>query len=251
VWEEQESPYLPSYHGACWPADNVLALAAFSSYEKIYPGTYQSFIEKWLKKIRANEDEWGLIPHAWSCGNGSQGESARGSSSSLILNFLIEIDSSYAGQKFQIYKELFQEYRLGLPGIREYPKGKSGRGDIDSGPVIWGIGGAASIVGRRVMQRYGEQDLALGLRNSIETFGMGRNSETQKSYLFGKLAIADGFIAWSNSQELSYEQAMKESKNWRLKAHLYSFICSLFLGFLLYVSLKKTKGPSKQAPSSR
>lgn len=241
IFEGQDAPFLPSYFGACWPADNVVALAAFASYENSYPNSYQTFIENWLKEIKANEDEWDLIPHAWNCGNTNQGESARGSSLSLMLNFLIEIDSTYAKEKFRRYKELFLDYSLGLPGIREYPKGNSGKGDIDSGPVIWGIGGAASIVGRRVMQRYGEANIALGLRNSIETFGLGINSGEEKSYLFGQLPVADAFIAWSNSEDIEQKAAMHESKNWRLQTHLYSLVCFLLLGFLLFRSLKRTK----------
>ena len=63
-----------------------------------------------------------------------------------------------------LYKEHFLDYRLGLPGIREYRKGVEGNGSVDSGPVIWDIGGSASIVGVRTLGLYGETTAYKGMK---------------------------------------------------------------------------------------
>lgn len=241
--EKSKTLYLPSYKDACWPADNIVAMAAMSQYESLYPHSFESTINNWLKEIKRHEDSLGLISHSWICRQNRFIEASRGSSQSLILNFLQEVDSVYAREKFDIYKEAFIDYRFGLPGIREYPSGVSGRGDIDSGPVILSIGGAASIVGRRTMQIYGEYEIAKGLRNSIETFGMSREREEQKSYLFGQLIMADAFITWSNSLEVLQADLMPEETNWRKWTHFYSFLVSLFFGYLIFRLLRKGKSP--------
>jgi len=49
------------------------------------------------------------------------------------------------------------------------------------------------------MAVHGEPEIARGLRNSIESFGVGLKSGKQKKYLFGALPMADAFIAWSNA----------------------------------------------------
>lgn len=231
--------FLPSYYNACWPADNIVALAAMAQYEKLFPNSFQAEIENWLGEIKQNEDQTGLISHSWICKQNRFVEAARGSSQSLMLNFLQEIDSVYAREKFELYKEAFLDDRFGLPGIREYPKGVIGSGDIDSGPVILSIGGAASIVGRRTTQLYEDYETAKGLRNSIETFGMSQKEKEQKSYLFGQLIMADAFIAWSNSLEVLEADLMPEENNWRKWTHFYSFFTALVLGYLIYRLLRK------------
>jgi len=40
-----------------------------------------------------------------------------------MLNFLYEIDPSFAKQQFEIFDDLFKDSRFGLPGIRQYPRG--------------------------------------------------------------------------------------------------------------------------------
>ncbi len=237
--EISENPFLESYSGGCWPADMTVAMASVAWGNKTFNGEFNKEINSWLRDVELKTDNLGLIPHSSQSGTGEVLEEARGSSQSLILNFLIEIDSAYARSKFEFYKKYFLDYRLGMPGIREYPHGKKGKGDIDSGPVIFDIGGAASIVGKRVMSRYDEDDVAVGLRNSIETFGAAMTINKKKKYLFGKLPMADGFIAWSNSSEASKEELNIGNSNWRIKIQLISFSFLLILIISLFRLNKK------------
>lgn len=236
---KHSGPYLESYKGACWPADMFVAMASVALYNQLDMGVYQTQIEAWLEKVESLTDKHGLVPHSCNCATGKAKEAARGSSQSLIQVFLREIDPIYAQEKFNIYKELFVEKRLGLPGIREYPKGSSGNGDIDSGPVIWGIGGAASIVGQRAMALHGESTLAIGLRNSIEAFGLGNSSGKKKKYLFGALPIADAFIAWSNSTEAQKVDVLTTEDNWRKSTQFLSLFLLILGGLGLFFILRK------------
>ena len=158
-------------------------------------------------------------------------EGARGGSQSLILLFLKDIDEQFAREQFEIYKELFLDYRLGLPGFREYPKGQNGEGDVDSGPIIWEIGGVASIVGQRTMAKYENWTLYEGLRNCIKSFGAAYTRDSERKYIFGQLAIADVFTAWSNSVEYTENQG-KNTSNWRLRFQLLSLVLVLIIGFV-------------------
>ena len=231
AFETSNSPFLESYSRACWPADMTVAMASVAIHNELYPDSYNAAMIDWLGKVKLRTDTLGLIPHASNWLTGHVRQPARGSSQSLILNFLWEIDSVYAMSKFRIYKKAFQDYRLGLPAIREFPKGTDGKGDIDSGPVIWGMGGSASIVGQRVMAIYNEPNIAIGIRNSIETFGVGRTKAGKKEYLFGKLPMADAFIAWSNSIEACRENRLKASAYWQWKVQLGSFLLLVLGGW--------------------
>ena len=237
--KNRNSPFPESYTHSCWPADMVVGMASVAIGEALFPGTYQTAIREWIIAVKARTDGLGLLPHSCSPENGAVLESARGSSQSLILNFLLEIDPDFARAQFRIYKAQFLDSRIGLPGIREYPKGITGVEDVDSGPVIWDIGGAASIVGKRTMALYGEQQVATGLRNSIETFGIGKTRDGKKKYLAGGLPVADGFIAWSNSVEACKPKAIASTGGgWRMKIQLLSLALFVLGGFAIFKLLK-------------
>ncbi|OWP63904.1 hypothetical protein CDA63_06740 [Hymenobacter amundsenii] len=222
AWALQNShtPYLESYAGAAWPADGVMGVAALAWHDRLYPPAYQPLIRQWVRNVQGHLDSRGLLPHRTAAGTGQSVEDARGSSQSQLLNFLVEIDSTFAQQQFRRYRRYFHASRLGLPGIREAALGARPTNDIDSGPVIWGIGGAASLVGRRTMQRYADTTAAVGLRNSIEGFGAAVTSSAGKRYLFGQLPIADAFIAWANSVEATRE--IRGVAGWRGRFQLLS-----------------------------
>jgi len=228
-----ETPYLETYPRSCWPADMFTCIVSLKIHDNLYEENYTETINTWLQKVSQLLDEkTGLIPHSVDCNDGSPIEGARGSSQSLMMTLLYEIDKNFFNNYYEKYKQQFLAYRLGLPGIREYPKGQKGRGDIDSGPVILGVGGAASIVGQQVFGKKGDFDVYEGLRNSIELFGMGSRSQNEKKYIFGELPIADAFICWSNSIE-NKGKIFKSNKKWRWQYQLISVFGIMLLSYLL------------------
>jgi len=239
--ENSPTPYLSSYTSSSWPADMMLCIASLCLHDQIYEARYEQSVQDWLTKVKSQLDPHGLIPHETHHETGKAIEAARGCSQSLMLNFLFEIDPDFAQTQFDIYKEKFLTYRFGLPGIREYPKGTKGFGDIDSGPVILQVGGAASLVGQRTMLRYGEYEISKGIRNSIEGFGWASQNAKTKKYLFGALPVADAFIAWSNVLDIPDEKVgmYQDNTNWRLIFQLISIGFSLLTGGLLFLFWKK------------
>ncbi len=231
---QSKSPYLESYRDQSWPADNFVAMASIALHDKLSIPKYQAFISNWIEKVKQYLDPTTqLIPHAVYSDTGKTLETARGSSQSLTLNFLIDIDPTFAKSQFNIYKELFLDSRFGLPGIREYPKSDKGSGDVDSGPVILGIGGSASIVGQRTMGKFENWDSYEGLRNSIEGFGAAYSINEKKKYIFGALPMADAFIAWSNSIECNSSE-VKTTSNWRWKFQLLSVFLVIAFGYFIF-----------------
>lgn len=226
-------PYLESYRGQIWPADIMTSIAALKIHDALFEELYSANISAWVTQVKDHLDpETGLIPH--SVGNTyviTYGP-ARGSSQSLILTFLFEIDELFAKDQYQRYKELFVTSKFGLPGIREYPMGTEGFGDIDSGPVILEVGGAASIVGQRLAGIAKDWDTYEGLRNAIEMFGVAYTWGEEKKYILGELPMVDAFTAWSNSMETSSMYA-EARFNWRWKFQLLTLGLAAVLLLLL------------------
>lgn len=227
-----KSPYVESYPNQVWPADITTAVASLAIHDRIFKPRYKDTIQIWINRVKSTLDHKGLIPHAeWADTNYVD---SRGSSMSLMLCFLKEIDAEFSEELFQKYKNEFLTYRFGLPGIREHHQEKDLGADVDSGPVILSVGGSASIVGQKAMALHGEKNIAKGLRNSIEGFGIGWEGSKNKNYLLGKLPIADAFIAWVNATEI--ESINQKETRWRWKFQLISlFIYFIFIGSIYWM----------------
>ncbi|MDQ3111627.1 MAG: hypothetical protein M3R17_17195 [Bacteroidota bacterium] len=228
-----QSPYPESYSGKSWPSDATVAVASLSFEEKIRAPLFLSDMSKWISGVKLHLDTSGLMPHSTNPFTGKTIQRTRGNSQALILNFLFDIDSSFGRAQFNIYKNKFLTTRFGLSGLREFEDEEWAEGDIDSGPVIFGIGGAASIVGLRTMVIYGDQKTAISLRNSIEAFGMASTSNGEKKYLFGQMPMADAFFAWANSKEITKDKMLSTTESWRGKFQLYSMLTGIIILFLL------------------
>src|SRR5690606_22299691 len=138
---------------------------------QLFEPRYGDIINEWVKEVRKRLDSRGMLPHAVHPKKRTASEGARGSSMALMLILLRDIDLHFSQEQFLLFKKNFLDNKFGLTGIREYPKGESGSGDIDSGPVILGFGGAATIVGMQTLSRFGQDDLSIKVRNAVEAFG--------------------------------------------------------------------------------
>jgi hypothetical protein len=191
--------YPPSYYGSAWPADVMTGIASLSIHDKLFAPKYQEIISNWLHDVKMNLDSLGLIPHEVNPIDARNTKNARGSSQSLTLILLKEIDPVFGEQQFQIYCQKFVDEKFGLLGIREYPSGINGNEDVDSGPVVSGIGAVATIVGMQTLSIYGNGERSVTIRNELEGFGIPYASDGNKRYLLGLLPMADAFIAWGHS----------------------------------------------------
>lgn len=239
------TPYPESYPGGAWPADGMMCVASLALHDRLFDPVYKDILQRWVADVKLSADVNGLIPHAVDASSGKPLENARGCSQSLMLNFLLEIDSVFAHQQFAIFKKLFLDQRLGLFGVREYSFGDSGDGDVDSGPVIFQIGAAASIVSIRTMNLYKEGEYSTSLRNSVEAFGFPVHQDGMKMYLFGKLPMADVFITWANAAAMLQDEEPVFSEDGRMIFHAYSLIpVILCVSMLVFLWRKGRRRPT-------
>ncbi len=237
AFRQHESPYLSSYSGQSWPADSFLAIASLAIHDKLYGPIYKRDIDNWLQKVRSRLDrETGMLAHKTDSETGEVSESPRGGSMALMLRLLAEINPELAHGQYQLFKENLVSTALGLPMVREYPKGSFGLGDIDSGPVILGTGFAGTIVSIGTFKVFGEPERADRQYRTITAFGVARTDKAAKSYLLGMLPMADAFIAWSRTAPplLATELSGGSVSFWRLGFQLRSVLIIVLLIALYY-----------------
>lgn len=197
-----------SYPGQAWPADAVVGASALAQCGAVDPVHAQT-ARRWLARVRERLDpETGLIPHE------AVRPDARGSSTALMIPFLADIDLAFARDQYQRFDAHFGTRLLGVaPTVREYPHGQSGQGDIDSGPVVWGVSAPASVVGIAAARAVGDADAAQALRATVEAAGLPLDWRGKRSYALGRLPVGDAFLAWASSRPLA--EAPETPHPWR------------------------------------
>lgn len=232
AFRKQKSPYLSSYPDQSWPADSFLAIASLAIHDKLFGPVYKKDIQDWLHKVKGLLDsETGMLAHKTHPESGTVLETPRGGSMALMLRLLAEIDPELAMSQYALFKENFVSTALGLPMVREYPKGSFGLGDVDSGPVILGTGFAGTIVSIGTFKVFGEPERAYRQYNTVTAFGLARTDEIAKSYLLGMLPMADAFIAWSRTAPtlITSNDQDQSGTYWRLVFQLKSLLILILL----------------------
>lgn len=194
---------VPSYPGQRWPVDTVVALGAVARAATVIdlPGA-QEDLAAWVNATAALRDAHrGLYPHRVDRSGQAQ-EGPRGSSASLIAVFLPDIDPAGAREHTEAFRRAFLTRELGLVGVREYPHGSAGQGDVDSGALILGVSLSASAVGVATARSAGAAGLSADLDQEAELFGLPWSREGRRAFAAGVMPIGDAFVAWARSEPL-------------------------------------------------
>ncbi|GLU47483.1 hypothetical protein [Nocardiopsis ansamitocini] len=193
------TPFLDAYPGQAWPVDSVVAVAALRLRDDLAgDGRNTELVERWITAASALPDPaTGLLPHRVDSGDGSTVQGARASSQSLLLRFLYEIDPEWAAVDYAVFRELFSSPHLMLPGVREYPRGDDSPGDVDSGPLLFGLSASASTVALAGAVLLRDEPAASALTGFAEASGAAVEFNGKRRYLGGTLPVGDAFLMWS------------------------------------------------------
>jgi hypothetical protein len=139
---------LPSYGTTTYPADNELAATAIAIYLKIVQGdpSIQSALDDIDKALSAIEVD-GLPPSVVSADTLQGVDLPRGCALSWTVAFRSYRDSASAQQLYTHYRSSHWVSLGPVVGFREWPRGVDRLPDADSGPIVFGIGTAASAIG--------------------------------------------------------------------------------------------------------
>ncbi len=189
--------HLDTYPGLCWPGDNVPALVSLVLHDEMFSTDYRAACERWCDWTLAHSDPRTSLPVGQlDSATGTVWQPARGSASSWILALLPGVDPALSRWLYQLYVQHFQVNRLGFRTFREYANGVTLRGDVDSGPIIFGVGTVATGAGLAAALANGDLRTAQDLHGLANAIGLRRGTrEGGTEYLLGGLPVADAFLA--------------------------------------------------------
>jgi hypothetical protein len=129
---DSESGMIETYPRMTWIPDNAAALAGVAISARCDGREPPKVVGRWPK-----DPMTGLYRFTPSTG-------ARGSGAGWNSIYLPFIDQKVATQQFELAQKIFGWSAVGLAAWREYPPGIDGPSDVDSGPVIFGLGPSAT-----------------------------------------------------------------------------------------------------------
>ena len=136
----------------------------------------------------------GMIPHSADPDTGAVQMEPRGCSNGVVTRMLYEIDTEFAADQYRKAREHFVVSHLGLfPGFYEYAKDRSGPGDVDSGPLVFGISASASVLGIAAAKFQGDREFADPTLAGVHAVGMPLFDR----YGAGVLPVGEAFLAWT------------------------------------------------------
>jgi hypothetical protein len=177
---------IETYPGESYPADIAAVAASIALYDRATKVTHRTLLERWLPTFldRYVEPSSGLLYQSIDAGAGKPLGPARSSGSAIAVYFLSFVDDDAARRVFGAVARRRASF-LGFGGIDEYPAGAGGSGDIDSGPLLFGVSASASAFALSGARLYDERSLLTELLRTASLVGMPIETEGRLSFISG------------------------------------------------------------------
>lgn len=160
--------HVPSYPAvrARWPADQSATLAALHRYDRAHDAHLAAEPLRRYATVLASHTAPDGLPMSEVAGVTPTSRMPRGCALSYSVRYLAEVDPARALLIWRSYRERFLVNDLLVTGFREWPPGVDRAADVDSGPIVRGIGAAASAFGIAAARAMGDEDLARSLEGT-------------------------------------------------------------------------------------
>ncbi|MFT3764364.1 MAG: hypothetical protein QM820_02405 [Minicystis sp.] len=165
---------IETYPGEAYPADVASVVGAIGMYDRATGAHHDALLKRFAATFRATwiDAQSGLAFQAGVAATGRPAAPPRASGSAIAAYFLSFADRALAMDLARALARGQQASFLGLGGVREYAPGHAGHGDIDSGPVIFGVSVSATgfaIAGARMI---GDRGMYTALYRTADLFGV-------------------------------------------------------------------------------
>ena len=157
IAQMEQSPVLcgESYPDECWIFCNTVALAAIRLADVLNGTDHSQFLKTWIETAQREllEPYTGLLISTFAV-NGTPspvGFGPEGSSIWMTCHMLQIVDPEFARDQYKRARKELGRTMWGFGYSREWPRVVEGTPDIDSGPVVPGLGASASASGLAIL----------------------------------------------------------------------------------------------------
>jgi hypothetical protein len=140
------SAVIETYPGEAYPADVSAVMGAIGQRARIAGTDTSDLVTRWSRLARASlvDPGSGLLYQSVDPATAAPTDGPRASGTALAVYFLSFVDPALSRDLYRALVATCYREPFGFGALREYPPGTSGQGDVDSGPVILGLGASAT-----------------------------------------------------------------------------------------------------------
>lgn len=168
-----DSGLIETYPNETYPTDVAAVAAAIAVHGRATGVDHSRVLKHWLKRVRARQidPESGFVFQRMSAESGRRHDAPRGSGTGLAAYYAGFVDRDLSKQ---LAEALFRHEKsfCGFGAIGEYAEGHAGHGDIDSGPVLFGVSVSATGFALATARSLGHRDSFEHLYRTTALFGL-------------------------------------------------------------------------------
>ena len=187
---------LEAHPGQSWPVDSLFGFESLQLHDRLFGTTYFSVFDKWVAAMEATKDPATGLHVSFLHLDGRARDVPRGCALSWSLAVLPRLHPRLAAEQWAAYKKGFFRCLGGVCGVREFPEGVDRKGDVDSGPIVNGIGLSATAFALAAARANGDQPMVTSLERLGESFGSPVVTDAGKRYLDGTVPMFDVLSLW-------------------------------------------------------
>ena len=164
---------IETYPGEAYPTDCAAVAAAIAVHGRATGTSHDAVLRQWAAAVRADQIDRasGLVIQRMDALTGAAHDAPRGSGTALAAYFAGFADRAVGRELAEgTHRQLAT--RFGFSAIREYAPGFEGVGDVDSGPVVLGVGVSATGFALAAMRALGDEDAFTALYRTVALFGL-------------------------------------------------------------------------------
>ncbi|NUO50324.1 MAG: hypothetical protein HOV80_15830 [Polyangiaceae bacterium] len=171
--------WLATYPGEVYPVDmastvGALALAArLDGVDPLHDDTVALGLDRVTEGIN---EQTGMLNQSVMPDKGAI-DGPRGSGTFLASYFLLAADPDLSRSLYEAGRRELRDSSLGFVAMRERPVSAPGKGDIDSGPILFGYGVSSTGFALAPARAFGDRGTFTGLYATASLFGVPMSTE--------------------------------------------------------------------------
>ena len=188
-----------SYPDECWTFCNTIVLAAILAGDFLDGTDHSQFVRRWVAtaKQKLTDPATGLLVSAYTV-SGRHLEGPEGSSIWMAVHCLGVIDQAFAADQYRRAKQQLSGRVLGFGYAREWPRSWLGGMDVDSGPLLPGLGASLSSSGLALVaaSTFADEQFYSALTASLDFAGFPHERSGQLRYCMSN-QVGDAAVLYS------------------------------------------------------
>jgi hypothetical protein len=188
-------PYLETYPGERYTADNVVVLAALGMSDLGRTPKHAALLARFIAYTKAHllDPKSQLVVFGVTDAGEAKG-TARGSGVGWNSLYLPFIDELFAKAQATLLRDRFgKSTGPGSLAVCEYDGCEPGKGDVDSGPVLLGASPSGTGFAIAAARRLGDEEWLSGLLSTAEWMGFSVQWSGKRRYLLAPL-VGDAIV---------------------------------------------------------